>query len=51
MQATKGIIVTTSFFTLDAVEAALNTKHIMTLRDYDVLVEWLRSIQPRAMNT
>jgi restriction system protein len=46
MQATKGIIVTTSYFSADAVEAALNTKHIMTLRDYDVLVAWLRDIQP-----
>ena len=44
MQATKGIIVTTSFFTSDAKEAASNSKHVLTLRDYDVLVDWLNEL-------
>jgi len=44
MQATKGILVTTSYFTVDAIEAALNTKHVLTLRDYDVLVDWLKGL-------
>lgn len=47
MQATKGIIVTTSYFTQDAIEAALNTKHTLTLRDYNVLVNWLKTINPK----
>jgi restriction system protein len=45
-QATRGIVVTTSFFTSDAKKVGSDTKHILTLRDYDLLVEWLKEICP-----
>ena len=45
-QATKGVIVTTSFFTSESKKVAANTKHILTLRDYDLLIEWLKDICP-----
>ncbi len=46
MKATKGIIVTTSFFTADAKDAASHSKHVLALRDYDVLADWLKAIYP-----
>ena len=44
--ATKGIIVTTSFFTKPAIEAAERHKSELSLSDYDHLVEWLNATIP-----
>jgi len=46
-QATKGIIVTTSYFSADAQRAAEHSKHSMSLRDYEAIVEWLNALVPR----
>jgi len=43
-QATKGIVVTTSSFTEDAKVAARETERILTLRDYDDVVTWLKKL-------
>jgi DNA polymerase III epsilon subunit len=42
--ATKGIVVTTSSFSRDAIQAAADTRHVMTLNDYETVVGWLRSL-------
>ncbi|MBW4977753.1 restriction endonuclease [Marinobacter adhaerens] len=44
-RANKGVVVTTSFFTKDAQAVADETKHILTLRDYDHLIAWLSTLQ------
>lgn len=41
LPATKGIVVTTSFFTRDAVKVAENSKHYLTLHDYQCILSWL----------
>ncbi|MBE9502193.1 MAG: restriction endonuclease [Dehalococcoidia bacterium] len=40
-RVTKGIIVTTSSFTNDAIDFATPLKYRLSLRDYDVLTQWL----------
>jgi len=45
LRATKGIIVTTSFFTKDARAVAQDTKHTLTLRDYNNILEWLKVLK------
>jgi DNA polymerase III epsilon subunit len=42
--ATKGIVVTTSSFSRDAIQAANDTRHVMTLNDYETIVAWLRRL-------
>ena len=42
--ATKGIVVTTSSFSRDAIRAAEDTRHVMTLNDYEKVVAWIRDL-------
>ena len=44
MQATKGVIVTTSFFSRDAHQAAQSCKHMLALKDYFSIQSWLREL-------
>ena len=42
-EAHKGIVVTTSFFTKDAIAVSNQSKNILTLNDYSVIMSWLKS--------
>jgi restriction system protein len=44
MRATKGVIVTTSHFTSPARSLASNSRHVLTLRDYEALTFWLQNL-------
>ena len=44
---TRGIIVTTSFFTRDAIDFATPLRYRLSLRDYHALTEWLREYAER----
>jgi restriction endonuclease Mrr len=44
-QANKSMIVTTSFFTKPAIEECRRYEHLMELKDYNALKEWLNSYQ------
>jgi restriction system protein len=44
-RANKGVIVTTSFFTKDAMEVAKCTENILSLKDYGDILSWLRSLR------
>lgn len=43
-QATKGVIVTTSFFSRDAQQAAESCKHMLALKDYYSIQSWLGNL-------
>ncbi len=43
-EAHKGIVVTTSFFTKDAVAVSNQSNNILTLNDYSAILSWLESI-------
>lgn len=43
-QATKGVIVTTSFFSRDAQQAAQSCKHMLALNDYYSIQSWLEEL-------
>lgn len=45
MKANKGVIVTTSFFTRDAMKVAKDTEHTLSLKDYGDILSWLRSLR------
>jgi len=47
-RATKGIIVTTSTFTRDALEVAQNARHRLALNEYSTLAHWLAQFSRRA---
>lgn len=47
-RATKGIIVTTSTFTRDALEVAQSARHRLALNEYAKLAEWLLRFSQRA---
>ncbi|WP_198942692.1 restriction endonuclease [Methyloprofundus sedimenti] len=42
-QAHKGIVVTTSYFTADAVIVSKESRNILTLNDYSDILEWMKS--------
>ena len=42
--ATKGIVVTTSSYSRGAIRAAEDTRHVMTLHDYEIVVAWIREL-------
>ncbi len=44
-RATAGLIVTTSYFTPDAVKFSNTVKHRISLRDQEELIEWIRKAQ------
>lgn len=44
-RATRGILVTTSFFTNDAIEFASPLEYRLALRDYNALCEWLSALK------
>jgi restriction system protein len=46
MRATKGIVVTTSYFTGPAHSVAQNSRHTLALRDYEALTSWLQALIP-----
>lgn len=43
-RATKGVVVTTSSFTQDAIRVAEETRHIITLNNYNAVLGWLQDI-------
>jgi restriction system protein len=43
-EAHKGVVVTTSFFTRDAVAVSKQSRNILTLNDYSSIMLWLRSL-------
>lgn len=43
-RATKGIVVTTSSFTQDAIRVAEETRHTITLNNYNSILGWLKTI-------
>jgi restriction endonuclease Mrr len=45
-RATRGILVTTSFFTNDAIAFASPLEYRLALRDFDALCEWLAAMKP-----
>ena len=47
-RATKGLVITTSSFSSDAIEFATQSKFRLGLSDYQALTEWLRDIQARS---
>ena len=49
-RATKGIIVTTSWFTRDAIDFATPITYQLSLRDFDALKEWIQDFQRRRRN-
>lgn len=46
-RATKGILVTTSSFTQDAIRVAEETRHTITLNNYNSILGWLRAMDAR----
>ncbi len=44
MRANKGIVVTTSFFSRDAIHVSETCKHVLALRDYNSLQGWLNDL-------
>lgn len=43
-EAHKGIVVTTSFFTKDAIAVSNQSRNILTLNDYSIIMSWLKSV-------
>ena len=43
-RATKGVVVTTSSFTQDAIRVAEETRHIITLSNYNSILGWLQAM-------
>lgn len=43
-EAHKGVVVTTSFFTKDAIAVSKQSRNILTLNDYSAIISWLESI-------
>jgi len=46
-RATKGILVTTSSFTQDAIRVAEETRHTITLNNYNSILGWLQTMDAR----
>jgi predicted AAA+ superfamily ATPase len=50
-RATAGMLITTSYFSPDAIEFVQKIKHQMSLKDYIILQDWIEAVFKRKYNT